>query len=92
MKKTNTRWIIAILMWAAITISYLDRTVMSAAAPDIMKDFHIDPTTSSGVTQHFRSLLVGLQIKLVKKLVWLLALFGGLLQQFLLLLQNPLLV
>lgn len=53
MKKTNIRWIIAILMWAAITISYLDRTVMSAAAPDIMKDFHIDPTTMGVIMSAF---------------------------------------
>lgn len=41
-KKTNVRWIVAVLMWAAITINYIDRTVLSAAAPYITKDFGLN--------------------------------------------------
>lgn len=43
-KKTNVRWVIAIFMWAAIAINYLDRTCMSAAAPTMMKDLNLGPT------------------------------------------------
>lgn len=31
--KTRIRWWIAGLMWLAIAINYIDRTVLSAAAP-----------------------------------------------------------
>jgi ACS family glucarate transporter-like MFS transporter len=52
-KKTNNRWIIAIFMWAAIAINYLDRTVMSAATPDIMQNLHIGPTTMGLIMSAF---------------------------------------
>ncbi|UUZ83768.1 MFS transporter [Paenibacillus sp. P26] len=42
--RTNVRWTIAPLMWAAIAINYLDRTVLSAAAPALIKEFHMDPS------------------------------------------------
>ncbi|UUZ90089.1 MFS transporter [Paenibacillus sp. P25] len=42
--RTNVRWTIALLMWAAIAINYLDRTVLSAAAPALIKEFHMDPS------------------------------------------------
>ncbi|CUH94597.1 putative membrane protein [Propionispora sp. 2/2-37] len=42
-KKTNVRWIVAALMWTAIAINYIDRTVLAAAAPYITKDFNITP-------------------------------------------------
>lgn len=41
--KTHIRFYIGILMWLAIVINYLDRTVMSAAAPAIIQDLHIGP-------------------------------------------------
>jgi MFS transporter, ACS family, D-galactonate transporter len=40
---TKARYVVAILMIFVIAINYLDRTVMSAAAPEIMKDLNIDP-------------------------------------------------
>ncbi len=40
-KKSKIRWVIAILMWAAIAINYIDRTVLSAAAPYITKEFNL---------------------------------------------------
>ncbi|MFC7395485.1 MFS transporter [Scopulibacillus cellulosilyticus] len=42
-KKTKVRWNIALLMWLAISINYIDRTNLSAATPIIMKQFHISP-------------------------------------------------
>jgi ACS family glucarate transporter-like MFS transporter len=41
-KRTNVRWIIGLFMFAALAINYLDRAVMSAAAPAIMHDLHIN--------------------------------------------------
>jgi D-galactonate transporter len=52
-KKTKVRWNIAILMWAAIAINYLDRTNLSAAAPTIMKEFHISPETMGIILSSF---------------------------------------
>ena len=40
-KKTNVRWVVASLMWAAIAINYIDRTVLAASAPYITKEFTI---------------------------------------------------
>lgn len=40
-KKSNIRWVVASLMWAAIAINYIDRTVLSAAAPHMMKEFKL---------------------------------------------------
>jgi D-galactonate transporter len=36
---TKTRWVVAGLMWFAIAINYIDRTVLSAAAPQMSKEF-----------------------------------------------------
>lgn len=41
-KRTRVRWNIAILMWAAIAINYLDRTVLSATTPALMEEFGLD--------------------------------------------------
>lgn len=41
-KKSNVRWVVASLMWAAIAINYIDRTVLSAAAPHITKEFGLN--------------------------------------------------
>lgn len=40
-KMTNVRWVVGMLMWAAIAINYIDRTVLSAAAPHISKEFSL---------------------------------------------------
>jgi D-galactonate transporter len=37
------RWLIAGLMWVAIAINYIDRTVLSAAAPQMSKEFSLTP-------------------------------------------------
>lgn len=38
-KRSNIRWVVAFMMWAAIAINYIDRTVLSAAAPYITEEF-----------------------------------------------------
>lgn len=43
-KKSNVRWIVAALMWLAIAINYIDRTVLAAAAPFMTKEFSITPS------------------------------------------------
>ncbi|RRJ65076.1 MFS transporter [Paenibacillus oralis] len=40
-KKSKVRWVIALLMWAAIAINYIDRTVLSAAAPFLTDEFSL---------------------------------------------------
>ncbi|HEX7936434.1 MAG TPA: MFS transporter [Paraburkholderia sp.] len=40
--RSTMRWWVAGLMWAAIAINYIDRTVLSAAAPRIQSEFHLD--------------------------------------------------
>ncbi|WP_028218868.1 MFS transporter [Paraburkholderia oxyphila] len=40
--RSKVRWWVAGLMWAAIAINYIDRTVLSAAAPKIQSEFHLD--------------------------------------------------
>lgn len=52
-KKTRARYIIAVLMLTAIVINYLDRTVMSAAAPAIMKDLQINATEMGYIMSMF---------------------------------------
>ncbi|KHT41882.1 MFS transporter [Pectobacterium brasiliense] len=42
-KKTSIRWWIAALMWLAIAINYIDRTVLSAAAPHLIEELHLTP-------------------------------------------------
>ncbi|WP_226571358.1 MFS transporter [Mangrovibacter yixingensis] len=43
MNKTKIRWWIAGLMWLAIAINYIDRTVLSASAPHLIKELDINP-------------------------------------------------
>ena len=43
-KKSNVRWVVAALMWLAIAINYIDRTVLAAAAPFMTKEFSITPS------------------------------------------------
>jgi ACS family D-galactonate transporter-like MFS transporter len=52
-KKTRVRWNIAILMWAAIAINYIDRTNLSVAAPTLMKEFHISAETMGLILSSF---------------------------------------
>jgi ACS family D-galactonate transporter-like MFS transporter len=40
---TRRRWVLLGLVFVAIMISYVDRGNLSIAAPDMMKDFRIDP-------------------------------------------------
>ncbi|ADK13469.1 MFS transporter [Clostridium ljungdahlii] len=40
-RKTNIRWIVAAMMWAAIAINYIDRTVLSTGATHISKEFSL---------------------------------------------------
>lgn len=40
-QRSKVRWLVAGLMWAAIAINYIDRTVLSAAEPHIQKEFHL---------------------------------------------------
>ncbi|ABD86724.1 MFS transporter [Rhodopseudomonas palustris] len=40
-KATKIRWIVAGLMWSAIAINYIDRTVLSAAAPHLSAELSI---------------------------------------------------
>ncbi|ORM64113.1 MFS transporter [Pantoea rodasii] len=42
-RSTRVRWWIAGLMWLAIAINYIDRTVLSAAAPHLIKELDINP-------------------------------------------------
>lgn len=42
-KRTKMRWNVAAMMWAAIAINYIDRTVLSAAAPKIQSEFGLGP-------------------------------------------------
>lgn len=52
-KRTNARWTISILMWAAIAINYLDRANLSAATPAIMKQFHLSSAEMGIVLSSF---------------------------------------
>ncbi|MGJ4944329.1 MFS transporter [Bradyrhizobium sp. HKCCYLS1011] len=40
-KSTNVRWIVGGLMWLAIAVNYIDRTVLSAAAPHLSRELSI---------------------------------------------------
>jgi len=40
-KVGRVRWVVAALMWLAIAVNYIDRTVLSAAAPNLIKDLNI---------------------------------------------------
>nr|WP_246217070.1 MFS transporter [Paraburkholderia panacisoli] len=39
--RSKVRWLVAGLMWSAIAINYIDRTVLSAAAPRLQSEFHL---------------------------------------------------
>ncbi|WP_392552507.1 MFS transporter [Orbus wheelerorum] len=52
-QKSYVRFHVAILMLFATVINYLDRTVMSAAAPMIEKDLHISPQAMGWIMSAF---------------------------------------
>ncbi|HEJ9412920.1 TPA: MFS transporter [Proteus mirabilis] len=52
-KRTKVRFSIAILMTLAIAINYLDRTVMSAAAPTLSEELHISPEAMGWIMSAF---------------------------------------
>ena len=58
---TRIRWWIAGLMWLAIAINYIDRTVLSAAAPHLIDELKLDPEmmgfimAAFGHTRYYRS-------------------------------------
>jgi ACS family D-galactonate transporter-like MFS transporter len=51
--RTRVRWIVAGMMWAAIAINYIDRTVLSAAAPRIQSGFHLSAVQMGVVMSAF---------------------------------------
>ncbi|WP_067933264.1 MFS transporter [Alicyclobacillus kakegawensis] len=51
--RTKTRWFIAFLMWAAIAINYIDRSNLSAAAPVIQQQLHINSVDMGIVMSSF---------------------------------------
>ena len=74
-KMTKTRWVVAGLMWFAIAINYIDRTVLSAAAPQMSKEFGLTADMMGIVLSAFfwsyalLQIPAGSQIVLGKKLV-----------------------
>lgn len=52
-KRSNMRWWVAAMMWAAIAINYIDRTVLSAAAPHIQGEFGLSPIEMGVVMSAF---------------------------------------
>jgi hypothetical protein len=74
---TRIRWWIAGLMWLAIAINYIDRTVLSAAAPHLIDELKLDPEMMGfimaaffGHTRYYRSPPGGSPIVLVRKRSW----------------------
>ncbi|MEX3841548.1 MFS transporter [Paraburkholderia sp. BR10882] len=51
--RSRIRWWVAGLMWAAIAINYIDRTVLSAAAPRIQSQFHLSAVEMGVVMSAF---------------------------------------
>lgn len=51
--RSKVRWTVAALMWAAIAINYIDRTVLSVAAPHIQSEFHLSPVELGVVMSAF---------------------------------------
>lgn len=52
-KKSHVRWYVAAMMWAAIAINYIDRTVLSAAAPKIQAEYGLSPMEMGVVLSAF---------------------------------------
>mgnify|MGYP000340755218 CR=1 FL=1 len=51
--KAHFRYVIAVMMLITIVINYLDRTIMSAAAPEIMRDLNINSAEMGLVMSSF---------------------------------------
>ncbi|WP_321933425.1 MFS transporter [Paraburkholderia sp. J8-2] len=51
--RSRIRWWVAGLMWAAIAINYIDRTVLSAAAPRLQSQFHLSAVEMGVVMSAF---------------------------------------
>src|ERR1700741_3862856 len=51
--RSRIRWWVAGLIWAAIAINYIDRTVLSAAAPRIQSQFHLSAVEMGVVMSAF---------------------------------------
>lgn len=52
-KQSHVRWYVAAMMWAAIAINYIDRTVLSAAAPKIQAEYGLSPMEMGVVLSAF---------------------------------------
>lgn len=52
-KKSNVRWIIAGLMWAAIAVNYLDRAIIAAASPHLISEFNLTPSEMGWIMSAF---------------------------------------
>src|SRR5688500_20377667 len=50
---TPTQFWIAMLMFALSVVNYFDRTILSVAAPSIMKEFSLSPTSMGAVFSAF---------------------------------------
>jgi len=51
--KSRIRWWVAGLMWLAIAINYVDRTVLAASTPQLIKEFSLNPETMGLVMAAF---------------------------------------
>ena len=51
---SNYRWVILALLFAATTINYLDRIVLSVLLPEIKKELHLTPSTYSYIGSAFQ--------------------------------------
>ena len=51
--RMHAGWLAGMMMWAAIAINYIDRTVLSAAAPRIQSDFHLSAVEMGVVMSAF---------------------------------------
>lgn len=52
-KMTKIRWGVAALMWFAIAINYIDRTVLSASAPHLIKELELTPAMMGWIMSAF---------------------------------------
>ncbi len=52
-RPTKVRYVVAGLMWLAIAINYIDRTVLSAAAPRLSQDLSIPPAEMGFILSAF---------------------------------------
>ncbi len=60
--KSHVRWNVAILLFAGVTINFMDRVNLSVAAPVLMKEFHFAPLLMGIVMSAFVWSYVAFQI------------------------------